>query len=117
MTTHKSSTSRILPVWLMLLSLFWGMILPSVAVARQEIAIATEGDPTDGLDYSGGGGGGSGDEGNELSPPNNSDIPTKIIFHEIFFWELEVIPYWINGQLSITVFFKGPVESPRGNFK
>ena len=62
MMTQNFSYSRILAVWLVLLAFFCGMILPSIAIARMEFTIATEGDPGDGLENNGGGGG-SGDEG------------------------------------------------------
>ena len=71
MTTHNSSFSRILAVWMVLIAFLCGMILPSFAIARVEIVIATEGDPEDGLDYSGGGGGTSDGSGGQLKLHRN----------------------------------------------
>ncbi len=56
MMTQNFSYSRILAVWMVLFAFFCGVILPSVTLAKVEMAIATEGDPGDGLGASGGGG-------------------------------------------------------------
>jgi hypothetical protein len=60
MTTQNSSYSRILAVWMVLFSFLFGMVFPPLVQAKVEMTIATEGDPGDGLE---GSGGGSGQEG------------------------------------------------------
>ncbi len=83
MMTQNFSYSRILAVWLVLLAFFCGMILPSIAIARMEFTIATEGDPGDGMDSDSGGGGGSGGSDNETTPVTGAK---------------NISQYWIKGK-------------------
>jgi len=55
MMTQNSSCSRIFAVWMVLLAFLCGMIVPSLAIANQDMEIELEGDPGDGLENDGGG--------------------------------------------------------------
>jgi len=57
MMSHSSSPSRIVVVWLVLVAFLCCLMVPSVALAKKERTIATEGDPEDGLGATGGGNG------------------------------------------------------------
>jgi len=67
MMTQNSSQSRIIAVWLVLLAFLCVMIVPSMALAKEEMVIGTEGDPTDGLGATGGGSGNVDEEDNNFS--------------------------------------------------
>jgi hypothetical protein len=72
MMSQTSSRSRIIATWLVLLALLCMAMAPSMALAKKEMTIATEGDPDDGLDYSGGGSGFL--DFNDSSNLSNSDL-------------------------------------------
>jgi len=74
MMTKNSSSSRIFAVWMVLLAFLCGMIVPSLAVANQDMTIGSEGDPGDGLESSGGG---SGQE--IVIPPNSNSFQPSVI--------------------------------------
>ena len=78
MTSQNFSYSRIIAVWLVVIAFLCGMIVPSLALANVEISLGSEGDPDDGLDFSGGGGGGL-DNSNNLEAVK-PDLPQKIAF-------------------------------------
>ena len=111
MMTHTSSRSRIITVWLVLLAFLCAMIVPSMALAKKDMTIATEGDPGDGMDFSGGGGSGViiGDNNQDISEPgSNQKFSTEYSLqnsNESYFDWVEYqlfVPYFVNGQI---VFF------------
>jgi hypothetical protein len=95
----------------MLLTFVCVMIVPSLAIAKQEMTIDSEGDPGDGLGATGGGG--------LLSNPENQDsseafsIENNQFFAITQFWadpicqyfpQIVLIPIWENGQLHFAIF-------------
>ena len=112
MMTRNFPLFRILPVWLVLFAFLGGMILPSVAIARVEIAIATEGDPDDGLDSAGGGGGNteSGENLNILD--SNKWIKDRGFLSYSAGFEIKV--YWVvwtDNQLEFILVFSATNSS------
>ena len=108
MVTQTTSNSRIIAVWLMLIVFLCGMMMPSLVLANKEITIGTEGDPRDGLDYSGGGSGSVGEGGSQNSA---GVLDPKVIFSKVDSLPLLhanmvlIIPVWENGQLHLFVVF------------
>ena len=118
MKTHTSSQSRIITVWLVLLAFLCCMMVPSIALAKKDMVIATEGDPTDGLDNTGGGGSGSldpGDGGEPQISPNILDF--GINFELVPTCHFYFLPVWENGHLIIVLVLENPTVFPRGAIK
>jgi len=117
MTTKNSSYSRIVAVWLVLLAFLCGMIVPSLALAKQEMEIAMEGDPTDGLDFAGGGGGGDGTfdgGGGEVPPSIPGILDQKFSWGFIEQFNFIFLTSWENGQLKLVFIFDGLTEFQAG---
>ena len=117
MMTQNSSCSRIVAVWLVLLAFLCGMIVPSLALAKQDMTIGSEGDPTDGLDYTGGGGGGGGilDGGDgeepQLSPRlRDQEYSWDLLVHI----DLIFLTRWENGRIQLVFIFDGFDGIPAG---
>ena len=108
MMTKNSSYSRIVAVWLVLLAFLCGMIVPSLALAIQDMDIEMEGDPGDGLGATGGGGGFQNDQGSSEAPIVDSiaisfssqlwSIPNNRYLGPVF-----LIPIWENGHLQFVI--------------
>ena len=117
MMTQNSSCSRIVAVWLVLLAFLCGMIVPSLAVANQDMTIDTEGDPTDGLDYSGGGGGGGGilDDGDGGEPQLSPGFRYQEYSWDFLInFDLIILTSWENGQIQWVFIFEGLDGIPVG---
>jgi len=121
MTTQNSSYSRIVAVWFVLLVFLCGMIVPSLALAKKEMTIDSEGDPGDGLES---GGGGSGQEillskdDNFLQPINyfyvDDQIPSSSLHLGFIVRNLVIFPIFDGNVLYFRViqnnsgqFFRG----------
>lgn len=111
MTTQNPSYFRILPVWLVLLAFLCCMMVPSLAHAKKEMTIATEGDPGDGMDYSGGGGGildGDSDQGFAPTEAEMGILPSFWIwpnssFHLVGIDFIDFSSCFVNGEIVIFV--------------
>jgi len=97
MMTHNSSQFRIIAVWLVLLAVLCVMIVPSVALAKQEMVIATEGDPTDGFGATGGGSGNLDDDGDQ-------PVENMVGYSENLFF-VDIIFGWQNGKWIPVIVF------------
>jgi hypothetical protein len=110
MTTQNSSYSRILAVWLVLFAFLCGMVVPSVTLAKVDMVIATEGDPTDGLGAAGGGGDGLGGDGDgqSVGPASEAMVLVSIEIH------------WKNGKPTPVFFISEefpPIEIKSGDYR
>ncbi len=111
MMTQNSSCSRIVAVWMVLFAFCCGMIVPSLAVANQEMTIGSEGDPGDGLGATGGGGGflndlddqGSSDASSVGGVQINSISQWWLIPNGSFLEQVFLFPIWENGQLQFVI--------------
>lgn len=103
MMTRNSSCSRIVTVWLVLLAFLCGMIVPSLALANQDMTIDTEGDPTDGFGAAGGGGGSLIDDGDQSSVNPDGSLGILVFVDIVFHWQMgQWTPIFIiNDQLNL----------------
>ena len=99
MMTHTFSQSRIIAVWLVLLAFLCCIMVPSLALAKKDMIIATEGDPEDGLDYSGGG---SGILNGDTEQSPSSSLESN---YDLFYLALEYYPKF-GYHLIIPVYFQ-----------
>lgn len=117
MMTQKSSYSRIIAVWMVLFAFFGGMVFPSYVQAKVDMTIATEGDPTDGLDYAGGGGGGYIDDGNQKNSSKN-DISFELEHLPEYTPDFVlIVPQWDRNHLTFSFILILPNEFPWGKSK
>jgi len=109
MKTKNPSYSRIVAVWLVLLVFLCGMVVPSLALARQEMDIAMEGDPTDGLDFAGGGGGDGAFDGGGGEVPQSSPgfLNQEYSWDFIVQFDFLFLTIWENGQFKLVFIFDG----------
>jgi len=92
-------------VWLLLVAILCVAVLPSVASAKLIEKIATEGDPTDGHDSTGGGGSwiGSGLEIDKDKDIAESNLVNRKSDSPIILELLPMVPIWVNGHIVFSL--------------
>jgi len=79
------------------------MIVPALALAKQEMTIDSEGDPEDGLDFAGGGSGTlNGDNDKSSSKSLDPDFDS-------FSFEFDIYPQF-NFFLVVPLYFQSPIH-------